>query len=99
VRARLFLLLTCPTLLVGAGPAKIIDLVFVNQEIDTLETRFFELNDTVDLFVVAEGDRTHRGARKSLFFSQACRTLDTLTIANPLSLFSRLEGSAPFCFF
>jgi hypothetical protein len=50
-----------------ATPAKILDFIPFAYEIDTLEIRLYELNDTVEMHCVMEGLYTHRGFRKPLF--------------------------------
>jgi hypothetical protein len=42
----------------------------INSELDVLETRLYELNDTIDKFVILEATHTHRGVRKPLFFAR-----------------------------
>lgn len=44
------------------------DLIPFAYEIDVLEMRLYELNSSVDKFIVAESTYTHRLARKPLFF-------------------------------
>lgn len=53
-----------------AQPARIIDFVPLAHELDTLEIRLYELNDTVDMHIIFEGTHTHRGFTKKLFFAQ-----------------------------
>ncbi len=62
-----------PTVLTGklrSQPVKVFDLVVLGYELDLLEARFFELDEAVDVFVVLEGARAHRGYRKPLFFQE-----------------------------
>jgi hypothetical protein len=54
----------------AAQPNRIIDFIPFSHELDLLEIRMFELNDTVDAFVVLEGSHTHRGNRKPLFLAR-----------------------------
>ena len=49
-----------------ATPARVFDLFPFNYELDVLEMRLHELNDTVDFFVILESTRSHRGMRKPL---------------------------------
>lgn len=51
-------------------PARIIDFVPFNAELQTLELRLYELNDTVDEHVLLEGMLTHRGYHKPLYFQE-----------------------------
>ncbi len=48
----------------------IIDTFPFNQDFNTLKIRLAELNDVVDLFVVAESSYTHSGKPKPLFLSE-----------------------------
>lgn len=50
--------------------AEIWDCFFFNDELDLLEARLDELSDSVDRFVLVEGDRTFSGQPKPLFFEQ-----------------------------
>jgi hypothetical protein len=62
-----------PSVLTGkprATPVKVFDLVVLGYELDLLEARLFELDDAVDVFVILEGARAHRGYRKPLFFQE-----------------------------
>jgi hypothetical protein len=49
---------------------KVYDFFMINSELDVLETRLFELNETVDKFIILEATHTHRGVRKPLFFAR-----------------------------
>lgn len=63
-----------PTVLTGSkrsSPVKVFDMFMFGFELDLLEARLYELNDAVDIFVIAEGSRGHRGYRKPLFFQQS----------------------------
>jgi hypothetical protein len=51
-------------------PVKVFDLAFFGFELDVLEARMYELQESVDLFVINEATRLHRGMRKPLFFAQ-----------------------------
>jgi len=51
-------------------PIRIVDLIPFAYEVDVLEMRLFELNATVDRFVVIEATYTHRFARKPLFLAK-----------------------------
>lgn len=51
-------------------PKRIIDFVPLAHELDLLEVRLFELNDTVDHFVILEGTHTHRSQNKPLFLAR-----------------------------
>ena len=53
-----------------AKPVKIFDLIILGYELDLLEARLYELDDAVDLFVILESSRAHRGYRKPLFFQE-----------------------------
>lgn len=46
------------------------DLVVLGYELDLLELRLYELHESVDVFVILEGARSHRGNRKPLFFQE-----------------------------
>lgn len=50
--------------------AEIWDCFFFNDELDLLEARLHELGESVDRFVIVEGDRTYRGVPKPLLFDQ-----------------------------
>jgi hypothetical protein len=49
---------------------KVFDLVVLGYELDLLEARLYELDESVDVFVILEGSRAHRGYRKPLFFQE-----------------------------
>jgi hypothetical protein len=49
---------------------KVYDFVPFNAELDVLEIRLHELNDTVDYFVILESTLTHRAMRKPLFYAR-----------------------------
>ena len=51
-------------------PVKVYDFVPFNAELDVLEMRLYELNDTVDYFVILESTLTHRAMRKPLFYAR-----------------------------
>lgn len=51
-------------------PVNVIDIFSFNGELDLLETRLIELDHAVDHFVIVESTRTHRGAKKPLFFER-----------------------------
>ena len=46
-----------------SAPARVFDLFTYYDEIDLLETRLHELNSTVDVFVIAEANATHKHGR------------------------------------
>eukprot|EP01079_Euglenida_sp_SAG-EU17-18_P008602 gene8602-1537_t len=48
----------------------VVDVVPFSCELDLLEIRLFELNQTVDVFVVVESTRTHHGHRKPLYLAE-----------------------------
>lgn len=50
--------------------ARVFDLFPFNFELDALEMRLYELNETVDYFVILESMRNHRGIRKHLGFAR-----------------------------
>jgi hypothetical protein len=49
---------------------KVYDFFMLSSELDVLETRLYELNASVDKFVLLEATHTHRGVRKPLFFAR-----------------------------
>jgi hypothetical protein len=51
-------------------PARVFDVFPFSYELDVLEMRLYELNDTVDYFVLIESTRTHRGTLKPLGFAR-----------------------------
>ena len=51
-------------------PVKVFDLSSFAYELDVLEARMYEMQESVDLFVVQESTRNHRGLRKPLFFQE-----------------------------
>jgi hypothetical protein len=51
-------------------PARVLDIFPFSYELDVLEMRLYELNDTVDYFVLIESTRTHRGTLKPLGFAR-----------------------------
>jgi hypothetical protein len=62
-----------PSVLTGKKrdkPVKVFDLTCFAYELDVLEARMYEMAESVDLFVVQESTRNHRGLRKPLFFQE-----------------------------
>ena len=53
-----------------ASPVKVIDMILFAYEVEILEMRLYELNDVVDVFVIAEAVSTQRFARKPLMFER-----------------------------
>ena len=52
------------------SPVKMIDMFLFNAELDILEIRLHELNDTVDEFVIIESNATCRGSPKPFYFQR-----------------------------
>ena len=52
----------------AAGTRKIVDAFIFFNELQTLDMRLHELDDTVDYFVIVESQRTHSGKPKPLHF-------------------------------
>jgi hypothetical protein len=62
-----------PSVLTGKRrekPVRVFDMVAFGYELDVLEARFYELSEAVDIYVIMEGSRAHRGYRKPLFFAE-----------------------------
>jgi len=51
-------------------PVKVFDFISFSCELDLLEIRLYELNESVDYFVILESTLTHRGVRKPLFYAR-----------------------------
>lgn len=51
-------------------PARVFDIFPFTYELDVLEMRLYELNDTVDYFLVIESTLTHRGTPKPLGYAR-----------------------------
>jgi len=53
----------------------LLDVTLINNEIDILEARMYELNHVVDYFVVAESAYTHRGVKKLRLLERSMKRL------------------------
>lgn len=54
-----------------AKKVRLFDVTSFGYDLDMLEIRLYQLQDSVDMTVIHEGTYTHRGVRKALFFEQA----------------------------
>lgn len=54
----------------GSTKRKVYDCFPFYNELDRLEIRLHELDDVVDYFVIVEGNRTHQGKQKPLYFEE-----------------------------
>ena len=72
---------------VTATPRVIVDAFLINNELDALEARMYELYHVVDYFAVAESAYSHRGVRKPRLLEQSLERfgpfLDKLVILDP----------------
>lgn len=51
-------------------PLRVLDMFSINNEMDILEIRLYELWDVVDEFIIIEETITQRGIRKPLYFNE-----------------------------
>lgn len=72
---------------VTTTPRVIVDAFLINNELDTLEARMYELYHVVDYFAVVESAYNHRGVRKPRLLEQSLKRfgpfLDKLVILDP----------------
>ncbi|KAA8493149.1 Beta-1,4-mannosyl-glycoprotein 4-beta-N-acetylglucosaminyltransferase [Porphyridium purpureum] len=85
----------------SASPRRIVDFVPIGFNLDLLEIRLLETSDFVDVYVIYESERTHKGAHKPRYFLESLATTPErwlrwkhkmMYISNTYAELSKYEG-------